>query len=365
MSRPRVLVSGYYGFGNAGDEAILAGLLEGFRQLLPQADLLVLSGNPQATEREHGVKAVPRSLRGLRSHLRNADLFISGGGGLLQDTTSWRSPLYYLATIRLARAARVPVACVGHSIGPLRRRWVRALVRRHLSTVDVLAVRDQASAEALRALGVHRPVAVTADFAFALHPPSPDESSRAWQHASLPHDSRPAAAICLRRPPGRPDHHLAASLAASIARASRPLGLRLLLLPMQHPQDLAFAEQVARAMPASVEIVQAKLTARQLLALIAGFELVIAMRLHALIFAAICGRPPVAISYDPKVEGMMHELGLPTATSASGLHAEALGEAIRSAFQNREAIARAIGDRVAALRAAALRNIELAAALVT
>jgi len=365
MSRPRVLVSGYYGFGNAGDEAILAGLIEGFRQLLPQAELLVLSGNPQATEREHPVKAVPRGLRSLRSHLRHADLFISGGGGLLQDTTSWRSPLYYLAAIRLARAARVPVACVGHSIGPLRRRWVRAIVRRHLSTVDVLAVRDHASADALRALGLHRPVEITADLAFALGAPAPDEVGRAWQHAALPRDPRPAAAICLRRPPGRPDDHLAASLAGPIAFACRPLGLRPLLLPMQHPQDLAFAEQVAQAMPDPPEIVRAEFTARQILALIAGFDLVIAMRLHALIFAAICGRSPVAISYDPKIEGMMHELGLPAATSASGLNAEALGEAIRQAFQNREAIARAIGERAAALRAAALRNIELAAALLT
>ncbi len=365
MSRPRVLVSGYYGFGNAGDEAILAGLIEGFRQLLPQAELLVLSGDPQATEREHPVKAVPRGLRSLRSHLRHADLFLSGGGGLLQDTTSWRSPLYYLAAIHLARAAAVPVACVGYGIGPLRRRWVRALVRRQLSKANVLAVRDHASADALRALGLHGPVETTADLAFALRAPAPDDVGRAWRQAALPDDPRPAAAICLRRPPGRPDDHLAASLAGPIASACRPLGLRLFLLPMQHRQDLAFAEQVARAMPDPPEIVRAELTAPQLLALIPGFDLVIAMRLHALIFAAICGRSPVAISYDPKIDAMMHEFGLPAATSVSGLDAEALEQAIRQAFQNRETIARAMGERAAALRAAALRNIELAAALIT
>jgi len=360
MSPRLLLVSGYYGFANAGDEAILAGLVEGLRQLAPQVEPVILSGDPAATEGEHGVRAVPRGLCSLRPLLRHADLFISGGGGLLQDATSWRSPLYYLATLRLARRAGVPVACIGHSVGPLRRRWIRALVRREISRASMVAVRDHASAETLRALGVRRAAEVTADLAFALNPPSPDETARAWEKAGLGGDSRPAVAVCLRRPPGRPGDTLAAALAQAIAPACRELNLRVVLVPMQHPDDTTFAERTAHGMSDPAEIVRTRLTARDLLALTGGFHLVIAMRLHALIFAAISGVAPVAISYDPKIEGMMAEFGLPVTTSAAALDGGALARAIRSAFGNREDIARELSALAPSLHAAALRNIELA-----
>jgi polysaccharide pyruvyl transferase WcaK-like protein len=103
MASFRAVISGYYGFGNVGDEAILAGLLQGFRELAPEATLTVLSGDPAATEAEHGVPAWPRGVRHAASAIRQADLLVSGGGGLLQDATSWRSPLYYLWVLQMAR----------------------------------------------------------------------------------------------------------------------------------------------------------------------------------------------------------------------------------------------------------------------
>ncbi len=267
MSALRLLVSGYFGFGNAGDEAILAGLAAGCWRLLPGAELVVLSGDPPATEAEHGVNAAPRGLRSLRSQLRRADLFISGGGGLLQDTTSWRSPLYYLAAIRLARRAGVPVACVGHGIGPLRRGWIRSLVRRELSRVDVLAVRDRASAETLREIAIARHVEVTADLAFALSAPSEEEVARAWEKARVPRDGGPAAALCLRRPPGDEGNGLAGRLAEALAGMCREHGLRALLVPMHRPADLSLAEQVAEGMSGAAQVISAPLAAREILAL--------------------------------------------------------------------------------------------------
>ena len=180
---PRFLVSGYYGFGNAGDEAILAGLVEGFRQLHPTAELTVLSGNPADTMAEHGVIAVPRDLRSVRRQVRLSDVVISGGGGLLQDATSWRSPLYYLATIHLARSAGRPVAFLGQSIGPLRRPWVGLLVRRALSQVEAVSVRDELSRDTLVRLGLSRQVAVTADLAFLL--PKPVDIDRLLTQAAF------------------------------------------------------------------------------------------------------------------------------------------------------------------------------------
>lgn len=364
-SPPRVLVSGYYGCGNAGDEAMLAGLIEGFRQLAPQAELVVLSGNPAGTTAEHAVMAVPRGLRSTWRQVRMSDLLVSGGGGLLQDVTSWRSPLYYLAVMQFARWARrpavgaPPVACIGQSVGPLRRPLIRRLARAVLSGVQVIAVRDERSREAVRELGLGREAEVTADLAFLLPAPKEDEIAGARRLVGLPEEAGPVAAIALRPSPAEGPRDLASRLGAAIGGACDELGLKPVLLAMQRSQDLGFARLAAAAMPVEA-VIAPPMSARQLLALTAGCDLVIGMRLHALIFAALAGVPLVGISYDPKVDGLMEQLGLRAATSVERLDGSALSRSIIETWERRGEMARSLAGRAERLRAMALRNVELA-----
>jgi polysaccharide pyruvyl transferase WcaK-like protein len=87
----RLLQLGYAGHGNAGDEALLAAELAALRALEPDVDLRVVSGDPAATERIHGVDAVPRANPlALQAALRWCDGLVVGGGSLLQDVTSAR-----------------------------------------------------------------------------------------------------------------------------------------------------------------------------------------------------------------------------------------------------------------------------------
>ena len=77
----RLVISGYFGFGNTGDEAILAGTLATLRELEPALEVTVASGDPAATEKAHGVRAVPRAgFARLLRELRAADGLLSGGG---------------------------------------------------------------------------------------------------------------------------------------------------------------------------------------------------------------------------------------------------------------------------------------------
>ncbi len=357
---PRFLISGYYGFGNAGDEAILAGLVAGFRELMPSAELTVLSGDPADTMAEHGVVAVARGLRSARKNIRLSDAVISGGGGLLQDATSWRSPIYYVAILQMARFARRPVACIGQSIGPLRRPWVRALVRASLSGVDAISVRDEMSRDALRSIGLRRSVESSADLAFLLPKPTDADVTAVHRKAGIAGSVGPFAAVALRRLPGAGVGDTAVrQAAAAIGRACEALDVRPLLIPMQPQQDFGLAHSIASAMPAGA-IVAPAMSARDILALIGGCRLVIAMRLHALIFAALCGVPPVAISYDPKVDGVMQQLGLESAASLPRLNEAQLERSIRQAHACRGEISAALASRLPALRSLALRNIELA-----
>ena len=102
-STPKIVISGYYGFDNCGDEAVLLAMLHCLKKTIPNARMTVLSNNPEQTRKQHGVGAVNRwNPVKIAIKLLTCNLLISGGGSLLQDVTSARSPGYYLGVIKMA-----------------------------------------------------------------------------------------------------------------------------------------------------------------------------------------------------------------------------------------------------------------------
>ena len=98
----KIVVSGYYGSKNGGDEAMLAAMLEVLREEVSDLQVTIISLNPEYTRHRHNVDAVPMpDIFSIIKKIRAADLLISGGGSLLQNVTSGRSLYYYLAIIFL------------------------------------------------------------------------------------------------------------------------------------------------------------------------------------------------------------------------------------------------------------------------
>src|SRR5262245_58109260 len=127
----RIFVAGYYGCGNAGDEAVLAGLLADLRASRPRLAVTVASGNPDATRASHGVDAVAREdLPQVITAIRECDLVVLGGGGLLEDY--WDVPLslalghrsgglpFYASFPLLAHHLGRPSVLLAVGAGPLR-----------------------------------------------------------------------------------------------------------------------------------------------------------------------------------------------------------------------------------------------------
>ena len=277
----RVLLSGYYGFGNVGDEAILAALTAGLRQRGHEVE--VLSADPGATRRTLDVAATHR-LTGLPWALARADALVSGGGGLLQDATSRRSLRYYLGVIRAARATGLRTVVYGQSIGPLSPRG-RTATARALHGLPV-AVRDEASRTLLAQADVAS--ARVADAALAL--PRPERLGGAGLLLV------PRAGVAGAR-----------EALARLARAAAADGTAVRVAALQPGADVDEARRIAAAADGAEVLGLAGPDAA--LAACAAADAVVSVRLHGLILAARAGTPHLGIGYDPKVAGFLSVSG--------------------------------------------------------
>ena len=323
----RVVMSGYYGFGNAGDDAILEAIQQAIQEASDDIAVTVLSKNPALTRRQYGIDAIPRFRIGkVVSALRRCDALLSGGGSLLQDTTSTRSLLYYLSVIRCAQRLGKPVMLYANGIGPVLRASNRRRVRNAVDAAALVTLRDHSSARELTAIGVRRPdLYVTADPVFRLSPAGPERARTLCAETGLP-DGRPFAVVSVRSWSGT--GRFPQELAQLCDHLRREHGLEILFLLMQPSQDRSAAQLVRQSMSEPSFLLEASCTPRELMAVLGQAKLCLAMRLHTLIFAARMAIPSIGLVYDPKVSSYLQELDLPAAGNVERFDSR---EAIRQA----------------------------------
>ena len=303
------LLSGYYGFGNAGDEAVLCGVMNALEARDDNAHFVVTSGNPQQTqsryEIEYSIRAIGRqNPREIVAAIRACDVFVSGGGSLLQDVTSLRNVVYYTTLMRLAWLFRKPLVVYAQGIGPLNRKISQKLACRAINGAQVITVRDDDSKQLLKRIGVTRKIEVVADPVWALQP------SRVAEKTALPTWN-----VALRSWPNASDEtaiEYSKRTFSAICDAAKSADVALRFLPMQPSEDALLSEAHRSSMSANDETIDLNdLHPREIMAKCGGANVMIAMRLHALIFAAAQNIPCVAINYDPKVESLAKLLGAP------------------------------------------------------
>ncbi|HYG57484.1 MAG TPA: polysaccharide pyruvyl transferase CsaB [Symbiobacteriaceae bacterium] len=359
-----ILVSGYYGFYNAGDEAILAGMIRAVREVAPETTFTVVSGKAAYTRSLHGVAAVSRGdFKNIWRAMGRADLFISGGGTLLQDVTSSKSLSYYLGLITMAKLRLKPVMIYAQGAGPVRRPLGRTLIPVIANGVDLITVRDPESAETLRHLGVVRPpLSVTADSALALGPSDPEWGASLLREAGVD-PGRPVIGVSVRQwkqgeAPMQPP------LARALDQLAREAGAQVVFIPMQEPADIEAATAVSQHMEMPVVVAQGRYTYAQVMAMIAGCNLLVGMRYHALVFAAMNGVPLVGLSYDPKNDAFLRLIGETAAGTTQHLEVEAILRAGRRALSEAIPIRQRLLEKMAELTPLSRHNATLVADLL-
>jgi polysaccharide pyruvyl transferase CsaB len=309
----KIGISGSYGGMNLGDEAILDGIIRQLRESIP-AEITVFSIDPQDTERRHDVdRAVPvRSLtrKEATTEVGRLDLFILGGGGILYD----RDAETYLREVFIANELGIPVVIYAVSAGPLLEPSARQAVRTALSGATAVTVRDKQARRLLEDVGVEREIQLTADPALLLREePLPIEVIK----AEGVEFERHLVGFSVREPgPAAPDidpNEYYSLLANAADFVVERLDADVVFVSMERT-DVQHSHAVVAHMKNAerAEVLRRQYTPQQILNFVRYLEFAVGMRLHFLIFSALCETPFVALPYASKVKGFIEDLEMET-----------------------------------------------------
>jgi len=310
----KITISGYYGFNNTGDEAILKSMVRAFKEKMHQIRIVVLSHNPLQTSQTYQVEAINRlHLIDIMRCLRDTDLFISGGGGLLQDLTGkgW-SILYYLGLMLIAKIVKVPVMIYAQGIGPVNKQINKKLIKWILNKVDLIAVRDNPSKELLENLGVVKPsIYVNSDPVFLLKKKNINHVIDNYPYIQklINSDDRPLIGVSVReyKSNGSDSKRIFAQVADYLIENYKA---KIIFIPFQFDEDVYISEEILSLMKNQAEVLKIKLEPEELLSILSRLSLVVGMRLHSIIFSSMANIPFIAFNYDPKVRYFVEDLGL-------------------------------------------------------
>ena len=363
-ARDGVVICGAYGRGNAGDDAILEAILQEMRSIDPDMPALVLSKDPKSTRLTYRVPSVSRmNIPAWHKAMRRAKLYINGGGSLIQDVTSRRSLWYYLHNIQSAKKCGCKVQMYGCGIGPVTRENHRKLAAKVLNrSVDIITLREPDSQAELQAMGVTKPeILLTADPALTLRRVSDTKTDSVMLRAGIPPHGR-YLCFALRRWKGFEEKAPLFGAAAQYAYETH--GLTPVFLAVEKHLDPGAGQLAAQGLDDIPHyFLDDAGSAGTIIGALSRMEVVVSMRLHALIFAAGQGIPLAGVVYDPKVSSFLRYIGQENFTDLDALTAESLQAMIDQAAA-KAAHPEAQAAAVERLQEMEQRNVEAARRLL-
>ena len=354
-----VMLSGYYGFHNSGDDAILTAIIKGFRDKCPNLNIAVLSKNPQETAKVYGVESIDRfSICKIWRALRRTKLLVSGGGSLLQDVTSSKSLYYYLAIMQIAKICGAKVMIYANGIGPIYKNANRAKLKKAVNKTDLITLREKSSKEEIEGIVAKDiPVFVTADPVFALENGDENKISKTLDDIGLRKDKQ-FFAVAVREWKNS-DKNLEDKVAAFVDSVSKKYGLIPLVIPMQDSIDRGISERIANKAKTSCIVTKKGLSPEIMLGIVGKSEFVLGMRLHTLIYAAKNAVPAIAVDYDPKVTAVMETIEQNFLIDAKSVDVEKMCEFADRIFENREEICSGLEEKSKQYKILANKNVEM------
>lgn len=362
------ILLGYYGYNNIGDDALLSSICSNLKRLKPDINILALSKSPSQTQKINQINAIYRfNMFKVLKAMKNTKLFAYGGGTLIQDSTSTRSLLYYLALMYAAKKMNLKTMLYANGIEPINKNINKKLTGNILNNVDIISLREETSLKELQKLNITNPkIVVTADPAITCSGIPKNEIPKIFKREGIPTDQR-YAGFSIRYWKGYGKKHIV-MMARLADFLYEKYGLLPVFIPMQHKyvDDCKISREIISKMKNPGYIVSSRYSVSETIGIISAMDLVVGMRLHSLIFAAAQKVPMIGIAYEPKVDWFLKYIGLEeySAGPASKTDIDKLLSLSSKALENRQKIIDTLEQVTRQLYDKCLYNAELAIELM-
>lgn len=331
-----VLISGYYGFNNTGDEA----MIETMSTLLAKRDygLIVLSSNPDRTKELYNVQAYDRyKLSDVIRALKKCDMVVSGGGTLFQDVTSKKSIWYYLGIVILAQLMRKKVCVAYQGMGPLETKLYRKMTKKILNrkSVKLVALRDEFAINLAKELGINEDkISFSSDMVFMMQPPAKERCLKILNdnvHGLKENQKLIGLSVREWKDKDRTD------LFAEIAdRLVEKYDARIVFFPFHKPKDAEISKIIMHKMKHedSAVLMPNRYLPSEILGTMGLMDVNIGVRLHSLVFSAVMNVPTIGISYDPKIDGFLEMINMTPVCTYEDISVEKILDHVDSFMEN-------------------------------
>lgn len=334
----KILITGYYGLGNIGDEAILSGIISSLNAYVNDAKISVITNNPNETRDLHNVLPVSQSFKkGIIPFMKNqimkremlrvyqaindCDIFILGGGELLQDLKVHYLPIL-LSLVYLAQKKNKKTVIYGIGAGPIETKLGKTLCKNILNKVDLVTVRDSRSKIALENCGVSN-VIQTVDPAFGIDIPDKHTSDHLLHEMNVTNCENIISTTLHNLLYNDDIYRKSNGAGIDLTYRRKKMGdiydhildewdnKRLIFLPTVGT-DINGYEKIREFMSNADKTTVINHTSdfRYFSSLLSISDVLIGMRLHSLIIATMLGIPFVPISYSGKVKSFLELVDL-------------------------------------------------------
>lgn len=303
------VISGYYGFNNSGDDALLLGMLKSIYEINPHFRCLVLSANPTLTKKQYRIDSVKRfDFCAVRHAIKNSRMLISGGGSLIQDATSKKSLIYYLYVINFAKKCGNKVMLYANGIGPLKKKNM-GIVEKTLKGVDYITLRDNDSTKLLSRMDIGNvPVKKLSDPAILVEPSGKERVLEILSKNGIDESTK---YMCVAvRPWKNSDPQFEEKIARICDEVYEKSHLTTIFLLMKPATDRKISHRISEKTKHKSYVLDENLKIQDIMGVVGRADAVLGMRLHMLIYSACATIPCVALSYDPKIDGFMKSADL-------------------------------------------------------
>ncbi|MCB0825577.1 MAG: polysaccharide pyruvyl transferase CsaB [Armatimonadetes bacterium] len=346
----KLLLAGYFGSGNLGDDAILLGFARGIE---PHGhEFKVVAGSAERLMRNYGLIGISKTeMDRVKTAIKECDALVFPGGSIFQDVTSVRSVAYYSNLVKLAKKENKKVIMLGQGIGPLNRFIGKSMAVSAFNSCDAIAVRDPQSINTLRSLGVKVNPQLTADTAFLLQKPELKEESSSFGVAGMK-----TIGISMR-PFGKEKETMA--IFTELIKKLHGAGYVPTMVNLDETEDQPLVTKMAKTYGGKLPELRGVNHPIQLMERLSRMEAIIGMRLHSGILASIVGVPPYLLSYDPKVSAFANVMGFSTPLPMEGITADRIFNGFQTFIKDRDRIAESIVKRSEEQRKLSQGNIDL------